>query len=266
MIISNIFTIEQAPASGRDVAVVSPTKKPKQEEVGSSRASNLAAMKKAVPTPGRSYLRVLVFPVLSSNHQQKALFALDFLNKDHECHWMMKCELIPTIVENANPPIQNEILHSLKWCRVRETPFGDGVTPLKNSRNWDVYSLYGFLPLGKFFHSTLEQRAKDAALAFKNLFEDKNFKFYYENLLQETYPGVFDYYKKKFELITHMKVANIRMEERLSLDAHFLDEEIPKIMAELFPSISHNDFTEDMIALTSASRELPVTFDQPDAE
>jgi hypothetical protein len=129
-----------------------------------------------------------------------------------------------------------------------------------------VYTLYGFLPLSGFIRSTVEQRALDAASAFKNVWMDKDFTYYYDQLIGEAYQRLGEFLHKKNGIYDVIKAASVRAEERNSLDAIFLDAEIPKIMEELFPDVSLNEYTEDMIKLTSASGQLPPSFDVEQVE
>jgi hypothetical protein len=56
-------------------------------------------MKREMPSSGKTYIRVVVYPVLTG--QKMALFSVDVLNSKHETHWMFKAELVPTILSNG---------------------------------------------------------------------------------------------------------------------------------------------------------------------
>ena len=80
--------------------------------------------------------------------------------------------------------------------------------------------------------------------------------------MEDNYPRVHEFLKKKGELFKHMSAANIHLEERSSLDAHFIDENLPQVMGQMFPGLSHNDYTKSMIEICCHSGELPLCFDE----
>jgi hypothetical protein len=179
-----------------EITVVSPDQKSTAiVQQSQDRHAMLAAMKKAAPTPGKSFLRVIGFSPIKISGQERLLFTIEFLNKDGDAYWMMKNELVPAIIKNGNSEFsaRNPFLGTLEWCRVRETPFDQDSTCKKTERNYDVVALYGYLPVSPFHAMDtvgMEERLKNVGEGFKALITNKDFRFYYEALVQESFPKV----------------------------------------------------------------------------
>ena len=237
-------------------------KRKKKAKSDSERHERLLAMKLCAPKTGKSYFQVIGF-TNKVKGQKKTPFSLCFLNKDGEPHWQHKSELMEVIVENMSTDGSRvKCLRGLKFCKIRDVPFeGDGL-PKKTERGYDIHCLYGFIDVGPLSGGvSMEDRLKSIGEIFKKMFQDAEFKFHDDKLLEDNCPRVHECLKKKGELYKHIAAANIRVEERSSLDAHFLDETIPDIMEKMFPGVSCNDYTEAMIKLCSRSGELPLSFD-----